>query len=283
MLSFLNAGTAVLAEFVPPGEVNLKTEHYLPTIKNFETGVYKYDVAWQGIPVAESQILVRKENAGSNAFYDVAAECTTGSAISLFFRMHHVSESVFDANSFRPKSFNIREKKNSTFKSRVVNFKSSGSIHSKRWKNDKLEEELDFNPNNDVFDPIAGAFMARSLSIKEGEEKSFDVFNGKHRYLITFKIEARETIEVNERNYDTYRIRPTVRKLTDTEGEKKLKSATIWITADFRREIVKIESSVWIGSVTVELAGYEPEPATTYQVRPTSFAPESKILHGRSL
>ena len=86
----------VLAEFIPPGEVSIKTDHYLPAIKNFETGVYKYDVSWQGIPVAESQIFIRKQTTGEKALYDVAAECNTNSAISLFFRMHHISESIFD-------------------------------------------------------------------------------------------------------------------------------------------------------------------------------------------
>ena len=49
----------------------------------------------------------------------------------------------------------------------------------------------------------------------------------------------------------------SVVKLSDTEGEKRLRSATIWLSADEDRNILKLESSVWIGSVTAEFEEFK--------------------------
>ena len=54
------------------------------------------------------------------------------------------------------------------------------------------------------------------------------------------------------------RVVPTVQKLTDTEGEKRIQSCKMWVSADERREILRLESKVFVGSVTAELKGIEP-------------------------
>ena len=57
---------------------------------------------------------------------------------------------------------------------------------------------------------------------------------------------------------EAFRVVPSVKKLTDTEGEKKFRSATLWIAADETREVLKMESEVWIGSVTAKLQRFNP-------------------------
>ena len=150
---------------------------------------------------------------------------------------------------------------NSKTKSREVIFSKEGNITGKLWKNDKevLDEEHDFHSENLTLDPITAGIFARTLPIKAiGDEFSFDVFNGKHRFLVTLKVAARQRINVAGQSYDAFKVEPSAKKLTDTEGEKRLRYAAIWVSDDDRRDVLKLESKVLLGSISAELAKYEP-------------------------
>jgi len=93
-----------------------------------------------------------------------------------------------------------------------------------------------------------------------GDVKEFDTFNGKSRYLIKLKAAEIVKMKVNNEEKDVFVIEPTVVNLTNQEQSKKLRKAKIYLTADKNREILKIVSSVFIGSVTTELVSYAPDP-----------------------
>ncbi len=239
----------VQADYISPIDVDVKTEKYQPENINFESSEYKYKVSWQGLPVATANIEVNNTN---NA-YSVKAGAKTKKWLSVFYKLKFESESEFESQSLKPIKFSSRQIENSKKKVKNVEFNDDGTIHAKSYKNGKKQQEFKFNTGNQTLDPITAAFFARSLNIEEGTKKTFDVFNGKHRFLITFKVGPKEEITVNNKNYLCYKVIPEVQKLTDSEGETRLKSASIWITADSKREIIKIESDVLVGSVTAEL------------------------------
>jgi hypothetical protein len=248
-----------LAEYINPGEVDVKTASYIPTKTDFEKGTYLYEVTWQGIPVAEARVVVGDQQLGQTNMLKVKATAETGDFIDIFYRLRFSSESVFEAESFKPVHFYSHQKENSREKYRDVEFGPGGLIRTDYVKNGKHHEGLEFRSVNSTFDPISAAFLARSLPLKLGEKHSFDVFNGKHRYLISFHIEARETIEVEGVSHNAFKVIPSVQKLTDSEGEKRLDRAAIWISADESREVLKLESKVLVGKVNAKLVKFVPE------------------------
>lgn len=209
----------------------------------------------------------------------VTAAVQTGRFIDLLYRLRHSSESLFDVRTLQPLTFFSHQTENSKTKLRKVEFGRDGMISARLWKLDKKgnevpEESRQFHTDNAMFDPITAAFFARSLPVDAGESRDFDVFNGKHRFLITMKVGPKETIKVKGKKYVTYPVTPSVKKLTDTEGENRLTSATIWITADDRRDVVRLESSVIVGSVTADLEGFTPwKSPNTDVVRASLGAP----------
>ena len=250
------------AEYISPASVQVKTERYLPEQSDFPLGTYRYDVNWQGIPVASARVEVAGEGGDAPIeAYKVQASAKTGGMVKLFYKMKHLSQSVFDADSLEPRRFISKQEERSRKKTRKVSFSDNGIIRAQSEKNGRPGRTLEFNSGNATFDPISAAFLARSLPLELGKVASFDVFNGKHRYLITFTVAARETIEVLGRSLDTFKVIPHVEKLTDSEGEKRLSSASIWITADARRDVVKLESEVFVGSVEAELKDFTPAPS----------------------
>ncbi len=237
------------SEYINPSDIKIKTENYVPEKVNFKDGTYKYKISWQGIPVATANIDVKNDN----DTYKVNAKAKTKKWLSVFYKLKFDGDSEFDSKKLEPRKFNYRQIEKSKKKVKNIEFNPDGTIYTKSYKNGREQQAIKFNSGNQTLDPITAAFLARSLPISEGAEKSFDVFTGKHRYLIIFNVGRKEKIRVNNKDYLCYKVTPKIKKLTDTEGEKKFNSASIWITADEKREIVKLESSVFVGSIKAEL------------------------------
>ncbi|MBP9837945.1 MAG: DUF3108 domain-containing protein [Proteobacteria bacterium] len=261
----LNANQTSFADYIPPQDVEVKTITYSPEKTEFEEGIYEYSVEWQGIPVGSSKVIVKKDKANITT---VTATAVSSGVVKVFYSLRHLSESIFRSDTFKPLSFFSIQKENSKIKSREIKFSDEGQIEAKLYKHKneqrKTDEEINFHSENVTLDPITAAFLARSLPVHGNEEYTFDVFNGKHRFLITLKVVGRENIKVEGKTFDTYKVVPTVKKLTDTEGEKRLRSAAIWVTADDNRDIVKLESSVLIGAVSAELVKFIPVHSDSY-------------------
>ena len=251
--------TQARAEYIPPGKVEVHTERYKPENTNFQSAEYQYDVSWQGIPVASAQISVNETDKDSQPFYSVAATAETENIIAMIYRLKHRSVSVFHADSLQPVSFSSQQKERSKARSREVVFERDGKIITSAKKDGEVEEApAAFYSDNLTLDPISAAFVARSLPVTVGTEATFDVYNGKHRYLISFLVAGRETIEVAGKTWDAFKVVPTIKKLTDTDPDTRLKSATIWISADSSRTVLKLESKVFVGSVSIELERIKP-------------------------
>jgi hypothetical protein len=268
----LLATSNVSADYISPGEVSVKTTPYSPQDTDFDLGVYQYDVSWQGIPVAKAHVIVEEK---TDSLMNVKATATTGDFISMFYKLRFQSESTFKSESLEPIHFKSEQNENSKEKIREISFSPNGVIRTKYSKDGRVQKPTEFRSENSTFDPISAAFLARSLPIKIGVRRGFDVFNGKHRYLIEFQVEALETISFKGEMIPAYRVRPFVTKLTDSEGEKRLKYARIWISADNKREVLKLESKVLVGKVTAELEAFKPRPSTP---RPVVLAADDSPL-----
>jgi hypothetical protein len=246
------------ADYISPQDVKIKTMDYHPGTTNFEEGTYRYQFSWQGIPVGEAQVDVEDKQIEGRSFLHVKASAQTGKFIDLFYRLRHTSESTFDAQSLKPQRFYSWQKENSREKIREISFDDNGKIRTTGLNNGSVSDQIEFQSDNFTLDPISAAFVARSLPVQEGEELSFDVFSGKHRYLITFHVEGREKLVVGNKTYEAFRVVPSVKKLTDSEGETRLQSATLWVSADPSREVLKLESKVFVGKVSAKLIGFAP-------------------------
>ena len=75
-----------------------------------------------------------------------------------------------------------------------------------------------------------------------------EVFNMYIRYLGT------ETIKTRYGKFNTYKFKPLLVKGTIFEGGEKM---TVWVTQDQNKVPVRIESPITIGSVKVDLMGYQ--------------------------
>jgi len=262
-VSILHSVPTANADYIPPSQVVVRTKAYQPQETNFPRGSYDYQVSWQGIPVGSAMVRVAIIYRDGKKMLDVEATARSSKVLSLFYDLHHRSESIFSARELKPVEFVSEQTENSKFTNLKINFSADGLIRAKITKGNVngqgKSEEVSFKSENATFDPISAAFVALSLPVDSAEDLSFDVFNGKDRYLISFHVVGREKIKVAGKDYDAFKIKPLVTKLTDTEGEKRLRKVYLWVSADSAREVLKLESEVRIGSVSAKLLRFVPD------------------------
>lgn len=254
------------ADYIPPSRVTVKTEAYQPHDTNFPRGFYEYQIAWQGVPVGSASIRIGTTYRGGKKMLDVEGTARSTKVVGVFYELRHRSESIFSAQDLKPVEFFSQQTENSRFTNIDVTFSPDGLIRSKIVKgkvnSPGKAEEVVFKSENATFDPITAAFLARSLPINPAEDLSFDIFNGQHRYLISFHVVGREKINVAGKDYDAFKVEPRVKKLTDTQGEKRLRKAYLWVSADGSREVLKLESEVFFGSVSAKLVRFVPDTSS---------------------
>jgi hypothetical protein len=253
----------VSADYIPPSRVTVRTKAYQPQQTNFPRGSYEYQVSWQGVPVGSASIRIGTTYRGGKKMLDVEATARSTKVVGVFYELRHRSQSIFSAQDLKPVEFSSQQTENSRFTSIDVNFSPDGLIRAKvvkgKLNSQGKSEEVVFKSENATFDPITAAFLARSLPINPAEDLSFDIFNGQHRYLISFHVVGREKINVAGKDYEAFKVEPRVKKLTDTQGEKRLRKAYLWVSADGSREVLKLESEVFFGSVSAKLVRFVPD------------------------
>ena len=227
------------ADHIPPSQVVVRTKAYQPQETNFLRGSYDYQVSWQGLPVGSASIRIGTTYRDGKKMLDVEATARSGRVVSLFYKLRHRSESIFSAQDLKPMEFVSQQTENSKFTNLKINFSPDGWINAKinkgKVNSEGKFEEVSFKSENATFDPISAAFLARSLPVDPAEDLSFDVFNGRDRYLISFHVVGREKIKLAGKEYDAFKIEPLVKKLTDTEGEKRLRKVYLWVSTDGSR------------------------------------------------
>ncbi len=252
------SGEVYAQEAPTPDMVQVSTPVYQPAYSEFapEFGTYTYTVSWQGIPAAT----LKFSCAPDGLYYRMVATAQTWSGVDLVYKMRYRAEGSISAIDFLPVKTTIQQKENSRQKYTEIDFKGDGEVYAYRKTNEEEPKQLLFKPDNFMLDPFSAAFIARSLHWEVGETKEFDTFNGKSRYLISLTATEKTVLRYNGEDRDVFVIVPRVTNLVNQQQSKKLRAAKIYLTADSKREIIKLVSEVFIGSVTTSMDSFEPLP-----------------------
>ena len=248
-------------DYIAPQLVKVTTPRYKANFEGFtpRLGTYNYVVSWQGIPAASAAVRF-SENGGN---FIVDAQARTNSAIDLLYKLRYQAIGTLSSFNLKPVKLWIDHRENSRIKNIDLQFSGQEDlITAVRTRVGSTErKEVSFRATN-TLDPIGAGFLARSLSWSVGETKSFDVFNGKSRYLISLTALDKRVIDFQGTQRECFVISPRVRNLTTTKAVEKLREAFIYVTTDKFRDVLKIESSVFIGTVLTEMESFIPEEAS---------------------
>jgi len=238
------------AKSIHPGQVKISTPVYAPKLSQFNPrlGQYTYLVSWQGIPAGTIELNLKR----AGADYEINARARTAEAIDYIYKLRYESKVFVSAETLMPKQTVSTSRVNSRDTKTTVEFLPDGEIYSVHKDHRGKTKSIRFNPDNFTLEPYSAAFLALSQDWAVGDRRLFDTFNGRNRYLIELTAVDRAEIIINGRIRKAIVISPKVTKLTDTDT-KKLRDAKIYISDDNSREILKISSELFFGSLDTDM------------------------------
>ena len=108
----------------------------------------------------------------------------------------------------------------------------------------------------DLFDLHSAALYLRSQPLEQGSVYRLAVYPATNAYLATVTVTGREKISVRAGTYNAIKLdlRLTrIGKHFELEPHKKFRRATIWVSDDAERLILRIEAQIFVGTVFAEL------------------------------
>ena len=137
------------------------------------------------------------------------------------------------------------------------------SIGVKRTRNERPSasgpstKQYDFS---NLFDMHSAALYLRSQSLSDGSVYRIVVYPATAAYLATLTVVGRETISVHAGSYRAIKIDLHLNKVgqnLELEPHKKFRRATLWVSDDFDRILLRIEAQIFVGTVFAELQSVE--------------------------
>ena len=181
--------------------------------------------------------------------YHLVGTGTTNSKYDWIFKVRDRYESYIDTATLKPYKFvrSIEE----------GGFKKYENITFNQNTNTAITNDGVFKVPNCVQDVLSSIYYARNIDFKKykiGDKIPFSMFIDNEVFNMYIRYLGTETIKTRYGKFNTYKFKPLLVKGTIFEGGEKM---TVWVTQDQNKVPVRIESPITIGSVKVDLMGYQ--------------------------
>ncbi len=209
-----------------------------------------YNVGWSGLTAATGDVSFSREG---NRFQFDGTGRTIGLARALW-RYDVTFKSQADASSLRP----LETTQNESFCSKKIAthlaFNSNGVTRT-RTENGKEVNPKTFNMPY-LNDLLSAVLYLRSQPLKEHSTYKVVVYPTTSAYVATVTVRGREHLKVRAGSYNAIKMDlqlSKVNKELGLEPHKKFRKATIWISDDANRLVLRVEAQIFIGTIFTEL------------------------------
>ncbi|MDQ6625832.1 MAG: DUF3108 domain-containing protein [Verrucomicrobiota bacterium] len=248
----------------------LAAESWEATVSPFAPGSFpelrplraKYNFGWNGVTAATGDI--RLARTGIGRFELEASGGTLGFARSLWpYDVKHMG--VSDVHTLRP----IEVAEVETFRKKEVTTKAiftpeqATTVQEERHGSAVKSKTRGFTFPN-IFSVDSALLYLRTQPLKEGSVERVVIYPATSAYLATISVIGHEQITVPTGKYDAIKIDLQLNKIGkkhELQPHKKFKHATIWLSNDADRLILRVETQVFIGTVFAELQSVQFETA----------------------
>jgi hypothetical protein len=221
-----------------------------------------YRFGWSGMTAATADVHLTRPDANRAV---VEAKGRTVDMVRTLWSFDAEHTAIADATTLRPievkQSESVRSKKVLT----TLAFDAQG-VTAKRSEPGKAAPKVRRFDIPNLFDLQSALLYLRSQPLANGNVNRIVVFPGKDPYLVTLTVEDREKITVPPGSYDAIKLDLKLDKIgknNELKPHKKFRKATVWLSDDADRTLLRAEAEVFIGTVFAELQSVEFEaPAT---------------------
>jgi hypothetical protein len=224
--------------------------------------VATYHFGWASITAAAGEVHFKRKSADRFQFDGTGH--TMGLARALW-KMDVTQHAIADARSLRP--IELEQTENTRSKTIVTRlaFDSAGvtrtRVETKRGVTTSGTKQLT-RPN--LFDLHSAMLYIRSQSLRQGSVHRIMVFPATSSYLATITVTGREKVSVPAGTFNAIKLDLQLNKIGkkgDLEPHRKFRRATIWISDDSDRILLRINAQIFVGTVFAELQSVQFEGA----------------------
>src|SRR5262245_14716472 len=213
-----------------------------------------YRFGWSGVTAATGDIHFTKP---SNDRFQLEGTGRTIGLVRALWKLDVTQRAVANSQTLAPietqQTENYRSKKLATH----LTFTNSGVTRARTEGEGAAAKTtaLDFTLPN-LFDLHSAALYLRSQPLKQGNVYRLAVYPATNAYLAIIKVTGREKISVRAGTYNAIKLDLQLKRIgkhLELEPHKKFRRATIWVSDDAERLILRIEAQIFVGTVFAEL------------------------------
>jgi len=220
----------------------------------------RYGFGWSGFPGATADVRLTKE-AGDRLQFDGTIH-TTGFVRTLWkFDATHTSS--VDAGTLHPIAMKQVESTRNKKISTSLSFDSSG-VSSKETETPGAGSKVRRFDCPNLFDLYSALLYLRSQPLPDRSVQRIVVYPATSAYLATVTALGRERLTGPSGTYNAIKLDLQLSKIGKTrelEPHRKFRRATVWVSDDADRLLLRIQAQIFVGTVFAELQSVEFEDA----------------------
>lgn len=221
-----------------------------------------YRFGWGGVTAATGDVRFGKTADGR--FQLEATGGTTGLARTLWsYDVKHTATS--DASTLRPVRVKETEEERAKEFTTELSFTEEGvtSVREERRDGEVKSKTRRFSFPH-VWSLNSALLYLRTQPLQDGAVQRIVIYPATSAYLGTVTVIGRDRITVPTGSYDAIKVDVQLKKIgkgRKLQEHKKFRRATVWLSDDSDRLILRIETQVFVGTVFAELQSVQFEGA----------------------
>jgi hypothetical protein len=208
-----------------------------------------YSALGMYVNAGNASFKVSAEKFNNKPVYHIVGTGQSNSKYDWIFKVRDRYESIIDTATLQPYKFirNIEE----------GGYKKYENVTFNQNANTAVTNTGVFKVPGCIQDVLSSIYYARNIDFnkyKEGDKIPFSMFLDNEVFNLYIRYLGKETVKTKYGKFRTYKFRPLLVKGTIFEGGEKM---TVWVTEDQNKVPVRIESPIVVGTVKVDLMGYQ--------------------------
>jgi hypothetical protein len=213
-----------------------------------------YRFGWSGVTAASGEIHFIKP---SSDRYQLEGTGRTIGFVRALWKLDVTQHAIANSHTLSPvetqQTESYRSKKIATHLTFTNNGVTRARTEGQGNNAETKTKQFDF-PH--LFDLHSAALYLRSQPLKQGDVYRLAVYPATNAYLAIVKITGREKISVRAGTYNAIKLDLQLKRIgkhLELEPHKKFHRATIWVSDDAERVVLRIDAQVFVGTVFAEL------------------------------
>jgi hypothetical protein len=213
-----------------------------------------YRFGWSGVTAASGDIHFTKP---SGDRYQLEGTGRTIGFVRALWKLDVTQHAVANSHTLAP----IETQQTESYRSKNIvthlSFTNSGVTRARtegEGNNAETKTKQFAFPN--LFDLQSAALYLRSQPLKQGDVYRLPVYPATNAYLAIIKVIDRERVSVRAGTYNAIKLDLQLKRIgkhLELEPHKKFRRASIWVSDDTERLVLRIDAQVFVGTVFAEL------------------------------